>query len=94
MKLSIIVGDNAVYLNEIFIADLELSAANIPATIHALQWNTSSGWIEFKNHSPENQNINVLPDWATVCVNIFNTKYAEIQAAETAARAVQPQNMV
>ena len=77
-NLTIIVDDNAVYLDGAVISGLPLAPANIPSNVHALQWKTNIGWIEFRpnadfTHDP-NQIINVLPDWANTCINIFFKK--------------------
>jgi len=100
-NLTIIVDDNAVYLDGAVLPDLPLSSAGIPSNVHALQWKTNIGWIEFRpnadfTHDP-NQIINALPDWANNCVNIFNNQVqlnknaaAEMQAK---AAASQPQTV-
>jgi len=96
-NLTIITDDNAVYLDGAVLSELPLSSAGIPANIHALQWKTNIGWIEFKpnadfTHDP-NQIINVLPDWANTCVNIFNNQVQinKNAAAEMQARAAASQ---
>jgi hypothetical protein len=97
-NLTIIVDDNAVYLDGAVLDKLDLTSAGIPSNVHALQWKTNIGWIEFRpnadfSHDP-NQIINALPDWANTCVNIFNNqvqlnKNAAAAAAE-AAKNNQP----
>lgn len=66
MKLTIIPVDESVGIDEKFYMGLDLSSCGIPENIHALQWDTSSGWIEFKTTIP-NEEITVLPQWALDC---------------------------
>jgi len=80
MKLTIIVDDNAVYVDSVMKAyaplPLDLSKCGIPTNVHALQWNETAGWIEFKDNpdgtKPANEPITVLPDWANSCVTVWN----------------------
>ena len=79
MKLSIIVADNSVAKNEIGHVGLDLSTCSIPANVWALQWNETSGHIEYQGQGV-NTEIDELPNWAEA---------AEVkwQAAEDAANA-------
>ena len=92
-NITIINEDNAVYVDGAALAGLNLSTCGIPANVHALQWKTNLGWIEFKDNpdftKPANQVINALPDWANNCVNAFNAQETANQAAaaEAAAKA-------
>jgi hypothetical protein len=83
MNLVIIPIDGAVYVDGRSFSDLDLAAA--PADVHALQWKTDKGWIEFKDledgTKPQNQAITELPAWANAC----KTKWDEAKAAEEAA---------
>jgi hypothetical protein len=72
MKLTIIPVDGSVGENNKFYNDLNLSSCDIPADVHALQWNGVSGWIEFKDTVP-NEEITALPSWANCCM----TKWTE-----------------
>ena len=95
MKLTIIVEDNAVYVDGVMKAyapnPLDLSQCGIPANVHALQWNQTQGWIEFIDNpdgtKPANEPITVLPDWANNCVTVFNNQVAANQAAQAEAAA-------
>jgi len=85
-NLTILTQDNAVYLDGAVILDLDLSTAGIPSNVHALQWKTNVGWIEFKpnddfTHDP-NQIINELPNWANNCINIFKDTVVKHQAEQ------------
>ena len=89
-NLTIIVDDNAVYLDGAVLSGLPLSSVGIPTNVHALQWKTNIGWIEFRpnadfTHDP-NQIINALPDWANTCINIFNN---QVQLNKNAAAEIQ-----
>lgn len=69
MKLTIIPVDNAVYVNGVCKAPLNILLCGIPTNVHALQWLENAGWIEFNSLNvfdlkPANQNINDLPEWA------------------------------
>ena len=80
MKLTIIIEDNAVYVDGVMKAyaplPLDLSNCGIPDNVHALQWKENAGWIEFNDNldgsKPENEPITVLPQWANNCVEIWN----------------------
>jgi len=97
MNLTIINEDNAVYVDGMALAGLDLSTTGIPSNVHALQWKVNLGWIEFKDNSdftkPANEVINALPNWANNCVTVYNNQIAANQAAaaEAAARAAQNQ---
>jgi hypothetical protein len=72
MRLTIIPVGGSVGENEVFYNNLDLSSCNIPADVHALQWQDTAGWIEFKDPVP-NQPITELPAWANCCM----TKWTE-----------------
>ena len=91
MNLTIINEDNAVYVDGTALAGLNLTTTGIPNNVHALQWKTNLGWIEFKEENfnkPQNEIINTLPDWANNCVSTHNAKLAELQ--EQANNMAQP----
>lgn len=74
MKLTIIVEDGGVIVDGIGALNLDFSAYNIPANIHALQWNNDKGWIEYVDVDGEkepNLAITELPEWANLCVTAF-----------------------
>lgn len=75
MKLTIIVPDSAVYINGESRFNLNLTPCAIPSDVHALQWNETTGWIEF-NMNPDgskhmNETISALPDWANACISVW-----------------------
>jgi len=72
MKLTIIVDDNAVYVDGSS-RILDLSQCGIPANIHAVQWYETEGEVEFNGRpKPQNETITELPVWATNCVDVYN----------------------
>lgn len=80
-RLTIIVSDGAVYLDDLVYIDLDLSDCGIPNDVHALQWMIDLGEIEY-THSDDsieskkpNDYIIELPDWALKCVDKWNEKY-------------------
>jgi hypothetical protein len=42
--------------------------------VHALQWNETSGWIEYKSTEVANEEITQLPEWANLCVAKWDEK--------------------
>jgi len=74
VKLTIISEDNTVYVDGVSHL-LDLTTCEIPATVHALQWNQTAGWIEFKDKldgtKANNEVLEELPVWALDCVAVF-----------------------
>jgi len=73
MKLTIIPSTGTVNKDSSACLDLDLSSCNIPADIHALQWQDTAGWIEYNSSLVPNQEITELPAWANCCM----TKWTE-----------------
>jgi hypothetical protein len=75
MKLTIIPSDSCVYVNNHSYSELDISFC--PSDVHALQWNETFGWVEFKKlndgTTPKNQEINQLPEWANLCVTAWES---------------------
>lgn len=95
MRLTIIADDGAVYTDNEFLAGITFT--NIPSNFHALQWNGTKGWIEFKENDdfskPENQMFTELPSWANDCLNDMETRKQQI-IAEASIRVVAPKGTV
>ena len=72
MRLTIIPADGSVGEDGKFYNDLDLASCNIPADVHALQWQDTAGWIEYNTPMP-NEPITELPAWANCCM----TKWTE-----------------
>ena len=83
MKLVIIPIDGAVYVDGFSYSELDLSFC--PSNVHALQWNVTKGWVEFKDNDEgikiQNEIITELPAWALQAKD----KWDEAKAAEEAA---------
>lgn len=73
MRLTIINETNTVGKDSAFYDDLDLTQCQIPNNIWALQWDGSSGHIEFNTPIP-NEDITSLPAWATACLSVWETK--------------------
>ena len=72
MNLTIVVADNAVTKDGVGHGDLDLSTCGIPADVWALQWNETSGHIEFYSDS-ENTEIDELPSWGTKAASLVDS---------------------
>ena len=69
MKLTIIKDDSAVYKDGLSYSNLDLN--QIPFDVHALQWDTDKGHIEYKNCYKTNEEITELPLWANDCLSAW-----------------------
>lgn len=88
MKLTIVKEDNVVHVDNQAL-ELDLSAITFPENFWALQWNGSSGHIEYNGPMIQNDEITSLPDWANACVTKWQTRKAEVEAEEAAAAAAE-----
>ena len=86
MKVTIIKEDNKVHVDNNAL-DIDLTGVAFPENFWALQWNGSSGHIEYNNPKIQNDEITSLPDWANVCVTKWQTRKTEIEAERAAAAA-------
>jgi hypothetical protein len=87
MKLTIIPVDGSVGENDVFYLGLDLSSCNIPADVHALQWQDTAGSIEYNTPIP-NEPITELPAWASCCM----TKWTEANTPVPPAPPTAEQN--
>jgi hypothetical protein len=87
MKLTIIPADGSVGENGVFYIELDLSSCNIPADVHALQWQDTAGSIEYNTPIP-NDPITELPAWANCCM----TKWTEANTPVPPAPPTAEQN--
>jgi len=69
MLLTIIPIDGNVIKNEVGYLNLNLSSCGIPSNVRALQWQETSGWVEFWDQ--QNENITALPSWADCCLAVW-----------------------
>jgi hypothetical protein len=70
MLLTIIPVDGNVKKDGVGYIDLDLSFCGIPTNIRALQWQETSGWIEFWDK--QNENITEVPSWTNCCLNVWD----------------------
>ena len=77
MKLTIIVPDSSVYVDDVSYDNLSL--IGIPSNVHALQWQDTAGHIEFNDGTP-NENITTLPFWAEDAYNAWVNVDAEAKS--------------
>jgi hypothetical protein len=66
MQLTIIPIDGNVKKDGIGYLDLDLSSCSIPSNIRVLQWQETSGWLEFWDK--QNEDITELPSWVNCCL--------------------------
>ena len=66
MQLTIIPIDGNVIENGVGYINLDLSSCGIPSNVRALQWQDTSGWLEFWDQ--QNENITTLPSWVDCCL--------------------------
>jgi hypothetical protein len=66
MLLTIIPVDGNVIKDKVGYIDLDLSSCGIPSNVRALQWQETSGWLEFWDQ--QNENITALPSWVNCCL--------------------------
>jgi hypothetical protein len=66
MKLTIIPTDGNVKKDGLGYLHLDLSSCAIPANLRVLQWEETSGWLEFWNQ--QNEDITELPSWVNCCL--------------------------
>jgi hypothetical protein len=88
MKLTIIPIGGTVNENGIAYMGLDLSSCNIPADVHALQWQDTSGWIEYTSSLVANEDITELPAWASCCM----TKWDEANTPKPPESSTAEQN--
>lgn len=78
MRITVIPSDGTVITDVESYSRLDLSNCNIPANIHALQFNDGAGWIEF-NDGTINQSISELPDWVNPCIAAWQVRDDEFK---------------
>jgi len=94
MNVSIIPIDGAVYVDGFSFSGLSFA---VPEDVHALQWRSSKGWIEFidsdEGFKPQNEAITELPAWAVAAVAKWQETKDELDnavAAQASAQQSQP----
>jgi len=86
MRVTIVKEDNVVLVDGEAL-NFDLSTITFPENFWALQWNGSSGHVEYNSPMIQNDEITSLPDWANVCVTKWQTRKTEIEAEKAAAAA-------
>jgi len=66
MQLTIIPIDGNVTKDRAGYSNLDLSSCAIPSDVRVLQWQGTSGWLEFWDK--QNEDITELPSWANGCL--------------------------
>jgi hypothetical protein len=69
MQLTIIPIDGNVKKDDVNYLQLDLSSCAIPSDVRVLQWQETSGWLEFWDKP--NQDITALPSWVNCCLNVW-----------------------
>jgi hypothetical protein len=87
MKLTIIKDDGAVYKDDKSYSNLDLS--QIPSDVHALQWDTDKGHIEFVDCYKNNEEITELPSWTNDALTKWQIAYDAEQKAIAEAKAIE-----
>ena len=70
MLLTIIPVDGNVVKDKVGYLNLDLSSCGIPPNVRALQWQETSGWLEFWDDQ-QNEDITELPSWADCCLAVW-----------------------
>lgn len=73
-RITILVDDGAVYLDDWTYINLDLHTCGIPEDIHALHWLNGEGQLEFRD-TRHNQIISELPEWAIKALALWETAY-------------------
>jgi hypothetical protein len=69
MLLTIIPVDGNVKKDGVGYLELDLSSCAIPSNVRVLQWEETSGWLEFWDQ--DNQDITELPSWVDCCLSVW-----------------------
>lgn len=85
MLLTIIPIDGNVIKDKIGYIDLDLSSCAIPTNVRALQWQETSGWLEFWDQP--NENITALPNWVDCCLSVWDVANTPVPPSPPTAEA-------
>ena len=69
MLLTIIPVDGNVIKDKVGYLNLDLSSCGIPSNVRALQWQETTGWLEFWDK--QNEDITELPSWTNCCLSAW-----------------------
>ena len=77
IKLTIVPDGGTVVKDGVPLIDMDLSASGIPNDIHALQWDGTTGWIEYSGSRHED--ITALPEWALQCCGLHDNHIKSLE---------------
>jgi hypothetical protein len=83
MLLTIIPVDGNVVKDKVGYINLDLSSCAIPSNVRALQWQETTGWIEFWDQ--QNENITALPSWVDCCLAVWTVANTPVPPSPPAA---------
>ena len=83
MKLTIIPVDGNVKKNGVGYLKLDLSSCAIPSNVRVLQWEETSGWLEFWDK--QNEDITELPSWTNCCLAAWTVANTPIPPSPSTA---------
>ena len=83
MQLTIIPIDSNVSKDGVSYINLNLSLCAIPSNVRELQWQETSGWIEFWDNP--NEDITVLPDWVNCCLSVWTVANTPVPPSPSTA---------
>ena len=92
MLLTIIPVDGNVKKDGIGYLELDLSSCAIPSNVRVLQWQETSGWLEFWDK--QNEDVTSLPSWVDCCLAVWTVANTPIPptpptASDNKSTAVQ-----
>jgi hypothetical protein len=70
MQLTIIPIDGNVKKDKVGYIGLDLLSCAIPSNVRVLQWEETSGWLEFWDQ--QNEDITALPSWVNCCLAVWD----------------------
>lgn len=85
MLLTIIPIDGNVKKDGIGYLELDLSSCNIPSNVRTLQWQETSGWLEFWDK--QNEDITSLPSWVDCCLAVWTVANTPVPPSPPTALA-------
>lgn len=81
-RVTILIPDNAVYLDQGAYLDLDLSKCNVPQEIRALDWRNGKGELHHYDTQLHHIQITELPEWAMNCIAKWEEQYTQDQTTQ------------
>lgn len=69
-RVTVLVPDGAVYLDQAVTLGLDLSNCGIPEDVRCMHWEDGAGEIQYVDTRP-NLDITEIPQWALNCVQLW-----------------------